>query len=237
MTDTQKKKKFPQITSPRGKFKYPKLSEPDYGTKDYPKPDGEYGLKLVLEADSPGAKALIAALDPHYKEALAEGEAEFAKLPIQSRKKLKAMTPHPFFNEVYDKETEEPTGEIEFNIKARAGGTYKSGPNKGKKWSFTPLLFDAAGKRIADVPAIWSGTEGKVRFEVRPFFVSGTGLAGLSLKLQGVQILDLVSQGERSAESMGFGAEDGYVAPAGGGTTGGDTAHVDDAGDDESADF
>ena len=68
------------------------------------------------------------------------------------------------------------------------------------------------------VPAIWSGTTAKVSFSVGlnkegvpGYFIPGTGAAGLKLKLLAVQIIDLKSGGERSADSYGFGAEEGYA--------------------------
>jgi hypothetical protein len=61
-------------------------------------------------------------------------------------------------------------------------------------------------------PQIWGGTLGCISFEVEEggYFIPGTGLAGLSLKLAGVQILELVSGGGRDAKSLGFGSVDGY---------------------------
>jgi len=208
----QKRRKFPQFTSPKGTFKYPKLSEPDYGTKEYPCPQGRYGLKLVMPAKAPETKAFIKALTPAYEEALAEAKEAFEKLPVATRKKLGEVKPNPLFTEVYDKETEQPTGDIEFNIKMDASGEYKKGPKAGTKWTAKPVLFDASGQRMVRPPAIWSGTEGKVAFEARPYFVNGSGAAGLSFKLIGVQIVKLVSAGERSADSLGFGAEEGGYA-------------------------
>lgn len=206
----EKKRKFIQATSPIGTFKYPKLNAPDFGNEKYKKPDGVYGTKLVLRADSPEAKAFIAQLTPHYEEAMKEADEAFSKLKIETRKKLKSVQPNPLFTEIYDKETEQPTGDIEFNFSMPASGTYKKGPKEGQKWTAKPHLFDAKGQKITNPPAIWGGTTGRVSFEMRPYFVPGTGAAGLSLRLIGAQIINLVSGGERSASSMGFGAVDGY---------------------------
>jgi hypothetical protein len=239
------KKKLPTITSPRATFRFPKLTEPDYGNNDYPNPDGVYSVQLVFKADSAEAKELIAELTPHYVEAQEMAEKEFAALKKQTREafKKKNITGPQFnalFTELYDKETEEPTGEIAFKINMKASGTYKKGPKEGKKWERKPVIFDARGQRMTKLPAIWGGTVGKVNFEVQPYFVPGTAAAGLSLKLQGVQIIDLVSAGGATAEAMGFGAEEGgYVhddsafadePPTG--SAGGDSAADDGAGGD-----
>jgi hypothetical protein len=232
----EKRKKLPQFVTPKGTFRFPKLSEPDYGNEKFPKPDGEYSVQLLLPADSDEAKALIEKLTPMYEAALDEAKEAFKGLPIKSRKDfekkgIKGPLPNSLFSEVYDKETEEPTGEITFKFAMRAGGTYKQGPKKGKQWSRKPVIVDAKGKPMRKCPGIWGGTIGKISFEAGPYFIEGTAAAGLRLALQGVQIIDLVTAGERSAASLGFGEEDGYEhedAPA--------EEAAADAGEDATAD-
>jgi len=200
------RKKNPTGTSPKGSLKYPKLDKADLGTKDYPKPNGEYSTKLVLKAEDKATKAFIASLQPHYNAAMEKAEEEFAKLKVETRKKLKSVSQNSMFTTLYDKETEEPTGEIEFKFAMTASGTRKD----GTKWSAKPGIFDAKGKPIVKVPEIWSGSIGKVSFEMQPYFIPGTGAAGLKLKLKAVQLIELRSGGSRSADSYGFGAEEGY---------------------------
>lgn len=205
------RKKLPKIVTPAGKFRFPKLTEPDYGNKKFPKPDGEYSVQLVFDAESAGAKEMIEKLTPHYEAALAEAEEAFAKLPVGTRKKLGKVSANDLFTTLYDKETEEPTGEIMFKATMKASGVVKKdGPRKGKKWTRSPIIFDAKGARMAKAPSIWSGTIGKVSAEISPYFIPGTGAAGLKLNLEAVQIIDLVSDGQRSASSYGFGEEEGY---------------------------
>lgn len=204
------KKKYPKFTSPRLTFKYPKLSEPDYGTKEYPKPDGEYSTRGVAQADDPIIKAFIAKLAPMHAEAVALAEQEFKAMKVEARKKLGGVKVNDLFTTLYDQETEEPTGEIEFKFAMKAGGVVKKGPKTGQKWSRKPDIYDAKGQLLKKAPAIWGGTIGKVSFEASPYFISGTGAAGLKLNLLGAQIIDLVSGGQRTAASHGFGEEDGY---------------------------
>ncbi len=198
------------VTSPRGVFVFPKLSEPDYGTKEYPKPDGEYSVKLRLKVDDPATEAFIKKLQPHYDAAIAEAEAEFKKLKVETRKKLGEVKPNELYTTLYDQETEEPTGEIEFKFKMTASGETKKGPRAGKKWTRKPDLFDARMKPIPAGVNIWGGSQGKVSALLSPYFIPGTAAAGLSLKLAGVQVIELVSNGSRSASSYGFEEEDGY---------------------------
>jgi hypothetical protein len=201
------RKKNPTGTSPKGSLKYPKLDKADLGTKDYPKPNGEYSTKLVMKAEDKATKAFIATLQPHYNAAMEKAEEEFAKLKVETRKKLKSVSQNSMFTTLYDKETEEPTGEIEFKFAMTASGVRKD----KTKWSAKPGVFDAKGNPITKVPEIWSGSIGKVSFEMQPYFIPGTGAAGLKLKLKAVQLIELRSGGARSADSYGFEAEeDGY---------------------------
>lgn len=203
------KRKFLKMTSPKGTFLWPKLSAPDYGTAEYPNPDGAYSVKLVLQADDPATKAFIAKLTPLHEKAKANGEEAFSKLKPESRKKLKQITINDFYTERLDAETEEPTGELIFNFKMKAGGTTK----KGKKWSTKPAIFDARGVPMKNVPEMWTGTIGKVAFEVDPegYFIPGTGAAGISLRLTGAQIIELRHGGPGKASDFGFEEEEGYA--------------------------
>lgn len=212
MAQKEKRKKDPEFTTPRGTFVWPKLTEPDYGTDKYKKPDGEYSVKVRFDGSDPAVIALIEKLTPLHEAAVSEGKEKFAELGVKDRKRLKELTVNPLFSEVYDEETEEPTGEIEFKFAMPASGTYKKGAKEGKKWTAAPIIVDAQGVKINKAPNIWGGTIGRISFSARPYWVAGTGMAGLKCRLIGVQIIDLVSSGSRSAESMGFTKEEGGYA-------------------------
>jgi Single-stranded DNA-binding protein, Bacteriophage T7 len=198
----------PNFTSFKGTFKYPRLNEPD--TKF--KAEGEYSVKLIGRLDDPAVHAFVQKLMPLHEAAVKRAEGLI--------KKGKKLTVNPLFNTVFDETTEEDTGEIEFTFKMAASGEYKNGPKAGQKWSRKPGLFDAKGNAMVKAPSIWGGTVGKVSFEVgvdresgEPgYFVPGTGACGLSLRLLAVQIIDLVSGGQRTAAAYGFGEEEGYSA-------------------------
>lgn len=201
------KKKRVTITSPKGTFIYPKLTKADYGNAEYPNPDGSYSVQLSMQADDPITKVFLKKLEALHAEAMAEAEVEFKKLKVETRKKLGKVNVQPLYTTVYDQETEEPTGEIRFKIAMKASGTRRSDDSK---WTAKPAIFDAKGRPMVKVPDIWSGTEGKVSFSPSAYFIPGTALAGLKLHLNAVQIIDLVSNGSRSASSYGFGTEEGY---------------------------
>lgn len=219
---TEKAKPF-KATTPRGVFKFPNLVTPDYGTKDFPKPAGEWNVRLILEAEE--AQALIKKLQPEFDKAKMKAEEEFAKLPIATRKKLKEVTLNDFYTEVYDKDTEEPTGQYEFRFKSAASGVNKD----KKKWERKVALFDAKGVPIKKIAAIWGGTVGKVSFTASPYFIPGTGAAGLSLRLEAVQIIELSAGGSRNASEYGFGEEEGYDS------TEDSAGFTDETGGDDSA--
>jgi hypothetical protein len=201
-----------KMTTPRAAFKWPKLTEPDYGTNQYPNPDGAYSVKLIFDESDPAFQAFRAKIEKAHAKAVANGEEKFTELKVATRKKLGQVTINEPFTMVYDQETEEPTGEVEMKVSMKASGTVKKGPRAGKKWERKPQLFDAKGKPMLKTPDIWGGTIGKVSFSfvTDGYFIPATGACGISFQLEAVQIIDLVSGGQRKADDYGFGEEDGY---------------------------
>jgi hypothetical protein len=222
------KKKDPEFRTPRMVWDYPKLDKADYGTKDYPKPQGEYSVQARGKADDPRIKALLEQLAPLFDGAVEEGKKAFKELKVDARKKLEAkngkggIQVNDLFTTLYDQETEEPTGEIKFKFAMAASGKYKDkGTGKDKTWTAKPRIFDAKGQPIVKVPEIWGGSEGIVAFSARPYFIPGTGAVGLKLKLLAAQLCKLVQGGGRDAAGYGFGQEEGGYE------------HTDSVGDDE----
>jgi hypothetical protein len=200
------------ITTPRCRLAFPKLVQPDFGTKDYPKPDGEFVTKAVMRADDPKVQAFLKKLQPHHDAAVRAGKAEFAKLKPETRRKLKDVTVNQLFTELLDKTTEEPTGEIEFKFARKASGERKD----GTRWKAKVPIFDRFGQRIENPPEIWGGTVAAISFRlatskdfpVPGYFIPGTGAVGLKLELEAVQIIELRSGGEKDAAGYGFEAEE-----------------------------
>lgn len=190
----------------RGAFVFPRLGEPD--TKF--NPAGAYTVRVRVDEET--ADKLLAQLNPLHAEAASDGKEKYAALPVASRRKLEAKGAGFVLNglrtPVYDDEENE-TGEWDFNFKMVASGVYAKGPKTGQKWTRKPAVFDAKGKPM-DGSKVWGGSEGVVVFEARPYFVSGTGAAGLSLQLEAVQVIDLVTGGQRTAKGYGFEEEEGY---------------------------
>lgn len=223
----EKRPKNFSSTTPRGTFRYPALDKPDYGNEKFPKPNGSYKVQLILsQAD---AEPMIAKLQPIFDKAIEDGKVEFSKLKVEARKKLKELQVNDLYSPEYDKDTEEETGNIIFKFEMAASGTNA----KKEPWSRKPAIFDAKGKPLKPVPPIWGGTEGKISYEAAPYFIPGTGAAGLKLRLNAVQIIELVSGGQRDAGAYGFGEEDGYEGSEGTEESGGAFTDESKSGNEE----
>lgn len=204
------------INSPRGKLKFPKLTEVDYGTDKYPDKDGSYNTRVVYDTANPTVQKFTAKLDQLMERARELAEEKYAELPVKARKELEkkkggvGLSPDLPYSEVYDDETEEPTGEIEMRFKKKAGGTRKK---DGKKWvASRPDVFDAKKNPLPKGVEIWGGSVALINAEYVPYFVAGTGSYGLQRQLNAVQVFELVSAGgQRNANSYGFEEdEDGF---------------------------
>lgn len=196
------KQKLPQVTSPAGRLKWPRLTEPD--TKFVK--EGEYSTGLILTEEE--AAPLIAKLQPHFDAAIEAGQEQYDKLAPGVKKK-KAFNQNDFYHPVYDDEGNE-TGEVEFKIKAKASGISKK---TGKAWSKKIPIFDSRGKPINSPKLqIWGGSVARIAFEVLPYWNAAATAAGISLRLGAVKIIELQAGGTRNASAYGFGEDEGGYA-------------------------
>ena len=172
-------KQYVNFKTPRGAAKYPKLDQPyvwsDSANKSVPDPEGQYETKLVIPAKD--AAPLIKVIDDAIKD---------------TGIKPKHL---PYRKEI-DKESDEPTGNIEFTFK-RYGKATDGKPNK-------IAYFDSKGVMIKRDVDLTSGST---------IIVSGwisVAKMGARLNLKAVQVIKLV---ERQVD--GFDAvedDDAYVA-------------------------
>ena len=180
-----------KLTTPVAKLKYPKLIEPE--TKF--NPEGVYKATAVI--DSAEAAALADALD----DLLTRHKASLKQQDPSKKDWKLADLPYGY---------EEIDGKPCFVIKTKMKA--KGIDRDGRAWSSVPALFDSKGQPVRDresLKGMWSGTVAKVNFEACPFYQAALG-AGITLRLTAVQIIDLV-EGGGSAESFGFGEEDGWT--------------------------
>ncbi len=191
------------LISPAGRALYPKLHEPDTKFKK----DGEYSVKLLLtEAD---AKPLLEMCEKLRQQAfddeVAKVKAEKPKMSLDKIKEKIDIAELPI-KPYEDPETGEETGEYQINFKMLASGVSKK---TGKPWSRRPAIFDSRNQPVNPAKVhIWGGSVLKIAYSVEPFCTPALG-AGVSVRLEAVQIIELVSGGQRSAEGYGFGAQEG----------------------------
>lgn len=180
-------------TTHAGTFEYPFLFSPQT-TFD---PDGVYKVNVIFE-DSAQTEELVDLVSEAFQKNLEETTKR-----AKQRKKTKPAD-LPFYPEI--NEAGEETGRVVFKFKCKAGGTRKD----GSKWSKSLPVFDAKGRLIRKDPMVGNGTLGKVSFSITPFYVAATG-AGVSLRLEAVQILELVEyRSAGTADSFGFAVEEGF---------------------------
>jgi len=179
-----------RLTTPTCRFQYPKLIEPE--TKF--NPEGVYKIVGLLDPDD--ADGIATQLD---------------ELLTRHKESLKAQAPTQKFKLAdlpYGYETIDGTNYFVIKAKMKAKGIDRD----GRPWSSAPALFDARGGAIKDretLKGMWSGTTGRISIDACPFYQAALG-AGITLRLKAVQIINLV-EGGSSAESFGFGQEEGWT--------------------------
>jgi hypothetical protein len=211
-------KKRISVSTPKGIAKYPWLNNP---CKTFD-PNGIYKTGLLLQANSPEAIGLMKQIDEWIEEsyqeavnkaneasqkALADGKgADAAKKKAEAVAIQKADPPYA---SDLDKDSGEETGYIEFKFKLDAQVVSKK---TGKTIQLFPKLFDSIGNPLSTNVSIFGGSVIKVNFTPRNYYVSATKKAGVSLQLNAVQVIELVSGGSGStANDFGFGKEAGYI--------------------------
>lgn len=209
MTDSQKRPSV-KFISPKGVAIFPKLHKPDTKFKK----EGQYTVKLRIESLP---EALIEKITELRDTFLAETiEGIKAKIigpkwnPKERAEKLKALKTPDVITAELDAEGNE-TGNIILHAKMTASGV---STKDGKPWTREPKVFDAKKKKMSPIPAIFGGSELKIAVEAAPYFAPGTKEAppvvGITYYLDAVQVLKLVKAGDRTADSYGFGEEEGF---------------------------
>ncbi len=208
----KKRPPLDKYNTPVGVARYPHLNSPDTRFDD----PGIYKCDIILPVEDGAVQELITYLtgirDKRFK-----AEKEDAK---KGKKFVKADI---FELEIDDAGDE--TGNLILKTKLNSVGKDKS----GKTWTNEPRLFDSEGNPIPSETQIWSGTRLIIAGTVNPYAMTNTVIVekkgkqtkkkitsvGVSLKCKGVQVLELVTGGDATAESFGFGTHsDGYQTEA-----------------------
>jgi len=180
------------LTTPKGVAVYPHLSKPDTKFNK----NGVYTVKLRLE----GAEALAFA-----KQINAVAKIKVEELRTEKGAKKVKAADLPISRET-DKDGTE-TGALVFSFKMNATGKNKA----GEVFTRQPAIFNAQG--VPDkTMRIGGGSTIRVSYELVPYDrvsteTKGMFLAGASLRLYAVQVIELVEFGG-NAEYFGFEAEE-----------------------------
>ena len=165
-----------------GKAVYPRLAQPDTKFDEL----GQY--KADVSVPKFEAKQTMEILSEHFKEHTGK-------------------TPKKADNTMWYFETNEDgdeTGNVVFKCRVKN----KLRKRDGKLWDRKPKMFDAALKPVDVNP--FGGSTYVVSAEVYAWEAGAK--KGVSLQPVGVQIIELVSGSGPSASSMGFKAQEGYMA-------------------------
>ncbi len=197
-----KYKESPDVKFPVATLEWPYLNAPD--TKF--NASGEYKTNLRLPLED--VEDIIKTLEGYRDE---EAEAERERLNSvtgpgagKAKAAAKALELKPVFTPAYDDEGNE-TGEVIFKTIRRA---FKD-KTTGKMVLLKPVLVDAKRSPI-DSP-VWGGSKALVNATPRPYVMDGK--VGVSLRLKGTQVTELVSGGGSAAAGSMFDEQDGYVEP------------------------
>lgn len=205
-----KKPKWVKGVTPKGVASWPHLNTPD----EY-KGKKSYKVNLTLEGDLCGD--LIEKIEEETQKALADTKAKLEDVvkngktgdaKAKAKKALAALSvTYPHVAAVDDDGNE--TGDYVFKFKANA--EIKDKKTENMKPVKIPL-FDAKGNKMTS--SIWGGSIIRVSYSMIPYYVASANTCGVSLRIEGVKVIELVSgSGGRSADSLGFGEEEeGYEA-------------------------
>lgn len=177
-----------------GSAQWAKVLEPD--TKWNPLGDYTINLQMSQEEAAPLCEKLEQLVQEEFKKAVKE------KPPLKN-----TLTTQDVSSVVYDRDTGDDTGKVEFKFKLKAKVQRKD----GGYYEQQPAVLDAKKQTLPKDMLIGNGSKVKVAFEPITYIMQSTKKVGVSLRLKAVQVIDLVEYGN-SATSL-FDEEDGFVAP------------------------
>lgn len=176
----------------QGNALWAKVFEPD--TKF--DPNGTYSIQVTIPEEE--AAGICEYLDKVVQERFDE--------EVKAKPKMKnSLSTKAGYEPHYDKDGNE-TGLVEFRFKLKA----KVQTRDGSMYDQKPIVVDAKRNPMDSNNLIGNGSIVKVAFEPIPYVMASTKQVGVSLRLKGVQVIELVEYGNGGA-SM-FDEEDGFVA-------------------------
>jgi hypothetical protein len=194
---TETKKRLPIQVSPKGTAFFPKLSSPDEF-----KGKLTFNTGLILNHSDPGVDAFLDTIRKAHAAAYDTAVAE-AETP-RDKRRLK-LSPDLPIRPCEDADGNEDPERVVVRFKRAAGGLTK----KGEPWEFRLPIFTPTGKPFPASRRIGGGSTIRCAFTPVPYVIE-TGVCGVTLRLESVQVLDLVeSGGALSFTGYGFEPEQG----------------------------
>ncbi len=184
---------FRKLTSPAAQAIYPYLSTPDTGK--FAPTGGQFKVSIRLPAGDP----FVAALDAEADRCFAIIQDELSADPKTKKKVATLKRGVPYKIETDDEG--DPTGTVLVTVKRKVLGKDK---RTGEVTRATIPLFDGAGNKLPAGVDVWGGSTVRVSINTFPYHVEGQQLAGVSLRLGAVQVLELVTRGGGRASDFGF---------------------------------
>lgn len=174
--------------------------------------DGKFSVALAFDEDDATLQQIEEAAEALTNAKLEEVKAEITEKLTKANKKgliektVSALTVKSLIKSEEDEETGEETGRKIIKAAMKHSGISQK---TGKPWKRYPDYFNAKGLQLKNPPAIGSGSELKMNIELVPYYAANDKTVGCTFRLNGVQIIKLVSFGARDASAYGFGAEEG----------------------------
>lgn len=183
------KYQYKKVMSPEGTLIWPHFNTPD---DKFVKPDGVYHAKLAVEQGDE-LNTYLTKLEAELERYI-EANPKGIKSPVFGKKRA------DLYDVEYDDEGNE-TGRVIFKFKL------KPFFGKDNEYSQAPKLYDPSGKKYDPVPNVGNDSVAKIHGEMFPYFMESSKEAGVSLRCNSVQIIELVefSGGEENP----FGDESG----------------------------
>lgn len=200
----KKQPKRPTYVTPVGEMKFGWITRPREANPEFNK-GPEYTITLRFDPKVTENAKLRNFIEGEVAKSKAEAieKAETGKEAKEIKDKYQLSGPIKV--EVDDDGNE--TGFILFNASQPA--VFKDKKTGEEKDRNMPI-YDAKKNLLANSKA-GSGSKVKAAFTLSPYAVKGSKLVGVKAYLQGVQIIELVEyMGGASADSLGFGEEEGF---------------------------
>lgn len=208
-----------KFITPKVRLAYPKLNQPDTKWKD----EGEYVAKGTLLEGIP--ESVQNKVDAMLESFVAEKRKEFTDRK-QAAKAKNITVKRDWVKPETDRDTGDETGS--FTIQAKMKASWKD-KKTGETRTRKPQIIDAKCNELRNPPQIWGGTEAKLAVTAAPYHMESTNTVGVTIYLEAVQIIKLVSGGN-DAKSLGFSNEEGFEGKGDDDSSGGFT---DESSDDK----